>query len=379
MAVRATLRQPASCWSALALLLAFLISLALPQTGAAAGGNVKLLAGIDRGEPAKLEVGARASRKIRRVVFFVDARRRAVDRSPSWRLSGRETLRAANVGVGRHRVSTRVIYKDGRMKADSRTAILEPTVNPRTGSRWRLVPPRGDRPRATTPGTTSLVANFEQGLSGWNTAGVGDTVPTVVSDTVREGNGAAKVRLTGNQGRSELILGGDGSSSLDGYKTFNEGDEAYYSFSFLIKSMQYGRPGAHNLIYQLHSDGEGSPPLGLLLWDYEGDDGVSGGRGLWSHGSAMGGDRFLAPLDEDRWYDVAIRITNSRTGNGSYDLYLDGELIDSRSGVNTIRPDRTYNYMKNGLYRNGDEIPGTSELRIDNARLGTSLEAVAAG
>jgi hypothetical protein len=378
MAVRATLLQPAAARAVLALLVVLLASLLVPEAGQAARGNVKLTASLDRGEPAKLEIGTRASRKSRRVVFFVDGRRRAVDRSPGWRLSGRETLRAANVGVGRHRVSTRVYFKDGRMKSDSRSAILEPTLNPRTGSRWRLVPSRRGRPSAPS-GSTSLVANFEQGLSGWNTAGVGDTVPTVVSDTVREGSGAANVTLTGSQGRSELILGGDGSSSLDGYKTFNEGDEAYYSFSFLIKSMQYGRPGAHNLIYQLHSDGTGSPPLGLALWDYEGDDGVSGGRGLWSHGSAMGGDRFLAPLDEDRWYDVAIRITNSRTGNGSYDLYLDGELIDSRSGVNTIRTDRTYNYMKNGLYRNGDEIPGTSELRIDNARLGTSLNAVAAG
>ena len=33
-------------------------------------------------------------------------------------------------------------------------------------------------------------------------------------------------------------------------------------------------------------------------------------------------------------------------------------------------------YIKNGLYRNGDEIPGTSEIRLDAARLGPSLSSV---
>ncbi|HEX2096534.1 MAG TPA: heparin lyase I family protein [Solirubrobacterales bacterium] len=221
-----------------------------------------------------------------------------------------------------------------------------------------------------------LDAGFESGLDGWNTAGVGEVLPSLSDDIVRDGRLAAVVRLTGDLDRSELILGGTGGRSTAGTVRFYEGDEYWYAFSFYIHSMVYGRPGAHNTIMQFKSDGEGSPSFGLQLWDYEGDDGVSGGRGLWSHGAAMGGDRFLAPAAEGSWHDVIVHFKASRVGAGSYEVYLDGRLVDARDGVSMIRPDRTYAYIKDGLYRNGSEIPGTSEIRLDAARLGTTKESV---
>jgi hypothetical protein len=249
--------------------------------------------------------------------------------------------------------------------------------NARLGTSLREVSPGPGPAPAPDPEPPSIVANFEDGLSGWNTVEAGDAVPTVTTDIVREGSGAAKVALNGSEERSELILGGDGTSSLDEEPAlFDEGDEGYYGFSFLIRRMQYGRPGAHNLIMEFQSNGIGSPAFGLMLWDYEGDDGVSGGRGLWSHGSAMGGDRFLAPLDHDRWYDVVVHYRASRTGDGFYEVYLDGSLVDSRDGVSMIRPDRSFALIRTGLFRNGGEIPGASELRLDNVRLGTSFEEV---
>ena len=121
--------------------------------------------------------------------------------------------------------------------------------------------------------------------------------------------------------------------------------------------MVYGHPGAHNLIMQFKSDGEGSPNFGLQLWDYEGDDGISGGKGLWSHGDAMGGDRFLAPVSEHAWHDVAIHFRASSHDDGFYEVFLDGSLIDSRSGVSMIVPGRSSAYIKTGLYRNGETRP----------------------
>ena len=63
-------------------------------------------------------------------------------------------------------------------------------------------------------------------------------------------------------------------------------------------------------------------------------------------------------------------------GNGFYELFLDGNLIDAQSNVTMIVPGRGLAYIKTGLYRNGDEIPGTSELKIDAAKLGTTRESV---
>jgi len=228
-------------------------------------------------------------------------------------------------------------------------------------------------------GETVLDAGFENGLANWNTAGVGDVTPTVTSDIVRSGSRACNVELTGSQDRSELILGGNGSGSTTGMVEFREGAEDWYAFSFNIQQMVYGHPGAHNIIMQFKSEGEGSPNFGLQLWNYAGDDGHSGGRGLWSTGDAMGGDRFLAPVSERQWHDVAIHFKASSQDAGFYQVYLDGQLVDSREGVSMIVPGHEYAYIKNGLYRNGGAIPGTSDIRIDAARLGTSLSSVVPG
>jgi hypothetical protein len=230
---------------------------------------------------------------------------------------------------------------------------------------------------APAAGATLLDAGFENGLRGWNTAGVGEVMPAVVGDSVRSGSGSCRMTLTGSEDRSELILGGNGSGSFDPVE-FNEGSEYWYGFSFEILTMVYGGPGAHNLIMQLYSDGYG-PNFGLQLWNYAGDDGKSGGKGLWSHGDGMGGDRFLGPVAEGQWHDVQIHFKASSQGAGFYQVYLDGNLVDSGQNVDTMVPGSSSAYLKSGLYRNGGQIPGTSEIRLDAVKLGTSQSAVLPG
>ena len=243
------------------------------------------------------------------------------------------------------------------------------------------VPLTQRRAKATAPADTGGVidAGFEDGLFNWNTAGVGDVIPTVATDLVRSGGSAGRFLLTGDQGRSELILGGDGGGSANDAVEFGEGAEGYYAFSFYIGTMVYGEPGAHNLIMQFKGDDDGSPNFALQLWDYEGDDGEGGGRGLWSHSEAMDGDRFLAPAAEQQWHDVLIHFKASGADAGFYEIYLDGQLVDSRSGVSIIPPDASSVYIKNGIYRDGDSSPGTSELRIDSAKLGPTASSVVPG
>jgi len=263
----------------------------------------------------------------------------------------------------RRHARQRKLHRAGRnAKLSSNVAIGGKRRKPQAGS---------------SSGDGIIDAGFENGLFNWNTAGVGDVIPTVSSDVVRSGSSSGHFLLNGDQGRSELILGGNGGGSVNDAVFFDEGDEGYYAFSFYIESMVYGEPGAHNLIMQFKGDDDGSPNFALQLWDYEGDDGESGGRGLWSHSEAMNGDRFLAPAAERQWHDVLIHFKVSGADAGFYEIYLDGALVDARSGVSIIPPDASSVYIKNGIYRDGDSSPGTSELRIDAAKLGPSASAVA--
>ncbi len=262
-----------------------------------------------------------------------------------------------------------------RARRASRTASISGSVAvSRKAKTATPAPPAA----AAASGSSTLEAGFEDGLTNWNTAGVGEAMPTVVSDNVRSGVHSARVVLTGTQDRSELILGGNGGGSTDGMVEFHEGDEYFYGFSFYIDSMIYGHPGAHNLIMQFKGSDEGSPAFGLQLWDYEGDHGeyAAEPRGLWSHGPAMGGDRFLAPVAEHAWHDVVIHFKASAVGAGYYEVFLDGHLIDARGGVSMIAEGASYAYIKDGLYRNGEQIPGTSEIHLDAAKLGKTWESV---
>jgi len=155
-----------------------------------------------------------------------------------------------------------------------------------------------------------VTATFADGLAGWSAAGVGEVLPQVLPGPGLGGQPAARFLLEGEENRSELIFGGDGGTGVTGIREFSEGDEYWYGFAFYVGQMVWGHPGSQNLIMQLKSEGTGAPNLGLQLWDWRGEGGAPGGRGLWSEGAAMSVDgdehRFLAPvaeLDIERFND----------------------------------------------------------------------------
>jgi Polysaccharide lyase len=241
-----------------------------------------------------------------------------------------------------------------------------------SGHQRRVVNPRPRPPVVKSPAL--LEAGFEENLLNWNTAGVGEVIPAVTASIAREGSKSCEFVLTGNQNRSELILGGNGGGSTAGQIEFHEGDEYWYGFSFYIQQMVYGAPGAHNLIMQFKSDGTGSPEFGLQLWD------VHGEKGLWTGGPSQevdgSGERFLAPLTEQAWHDVQIHFRASSVGAGFYEVFLDGNLVDAQTGVSMIVPGHQSAYIKDGLYRNGATAPGTSEIFLDAAKLGQTQASV---
>lgn len=215
----------------------------------------------------------------------------------------------------------------------------------------------------------AIFANFQHGFEeDFNLDGVGEVVPTIVGVGPGGKNKVARFALDGSDNRSELILG-PGDRGEDETVRFYEGAEYWYGFDFDIIRMVYGRPGAHNLFMQFKSNGYGSPLFGLQLWD------VYGKKGLWTGGTSQeiddSGERFLAPLAEHSWHHVRVWFKASEHGDGFYRVYLDGKLVDRRDNTTMIVPGDDYAYIKTGLYRNGDEIPGKSVLLVDSAELGS--------
>ena len=85
------------------------------------------------------------------------------------------------------------------------------------------------------------------------------------------------------------------------------------------------------------------------------------------------------------WHRLARRhgttwsscFSASSEGAGYYALYLDGQPVEVRLGVSMIRPGSSYAQAEIGLFRDGDLLPGTSQIWVDAVTLGETLGPVA--
>jgi hypothetical protein len=195
-------------------------------------------------------------------------------------------------------------------------------------------------------------SNFTKALEGWSLAGVGEVIPQVIDSP--EGP-YCEFTLAGSQGRSELIMG-------DNLHVV-EGETVSYEFEeFIVPGFAYGsRSLGWNLFTQFKSDGEGSPMLALDLWN------EGGKKGLWVEPESS--PYFVSPMAEGVWHRVGMQISASSKNGGGWTIYLDGQEVDHKTGVSTIRPGKAFAYIKNGLYRSGPTINATSKLRLRNVSL----------
>jgi hypothetical protein len=168
--------------------------------------------------------------------------------------------------------------------------------------------------------------------------------------------------------------GGPGpeGGTISGPVEIHEGDELVYSFSFYIQPSIYRAPTEDNSILRLWDEATESTSFGLQLWD----DGGGPRRGLWASGDAMGGERFLAPVAEGIWHQVAFTFEASSEGDGLYLLLLDGEPIDARAWVSLIDPASGYGLLESALFRDGERVSGAPEIFFGPARLGETLGSV---
>jgi hypothetical protein len=152
----------------------------------------------------------------------------------------------------------------------------------------------------------------------------------------------------------------------------HDGDESAFSFSFSVQPSAYRSPGVENLIVQFRGDGGEGPSFALQLWD----DGSGVQRGLWSSGDAMGGERFLAPLEDGVWHEAALAFKASNDGEGFYVLLLDGQPVDARAWVSLIEPESSAAQIEVGLFREGERLVDAPDVAFGPTRLGDSLESV---
>lgn len=225
-----------------------------------------------------------------------------------------------------------------------------------------------------------LEYGFEDGtLKGFNTAGVGEgpVEPEVSTEVAHRGTHSVVVDMPAGstQNRAELMLGGDGGTGADPIK-FYEGAHYRYSFWHYIfpGEMAYGLPGAHNLITQLKSSGEGSPEaaIGLWNWEYPSGSGIYR-KGLWVSGPE--GDVYVAPYAEGVWHHPQIEFIASEEEAGMFRLTVDGDVVYELSDINTIIPGHEYLYLKSGNYRNGAKVSTAEKPVFDKGTGGPCHDA----
>jgi hypothetical protein len=121
---------PASGWSlsglrTVTLAVALVFTFALAVGSSEARGEVRLVvtpASVQA--PQKIRFAARAPRGTKRVVFYIDGRRRWVDRSASWQFGRTGYLPTTQMKSGRHRLAVKVKNRYGRVTGAARVVHI---------------------------------------------------------------------------------------------------------------------------------------------------------------------------------------------------------------------------------------------------------------
>jgi hypothetical protein len=331
---------------------------------APAGGEV--VAGVLRG--SRCAVGV-ARGRARQVAFFVDGRRRMVDRRVPYRCR----IDTRKLRDGRHRFRAVALDRRGKRRA---AAVVVRVRN--SGSRVR------PRDEGGSPGAVVCSGDFDSGdslqwasrqcLAGRLTLGSAAPTPFEGGYWARFEVRAGDVEpLTGNN-RCELTNPAEPS-------VFQEGEDVFYRFQVRLGS-PWPWEGRWNAIWQLHQQSNsGSPPV--VLEAYGSSAAKSRFRllqavccpiGKWWQGPA--------PVNTDTWYDFIVHVKHSTNpALGFTELWLNGVRQKMANGQTrkygaTIPSGSTYTYSKFGYYRDPGHT-GTGVLYGDGYVTATNYAAVA--
>ena len=186
--------------------------------------------------------------------------------------------------------------------------------------------------------------------------------------------GKAAAGVTPPAAPGEEICGGDEAPSPTLSIEIGAGEEYSLAVPFCIEPTVYGEPGADNSIVRIVGEAGEDPTFGLQLWEFPASDSQAGGRGLWASGEAMGGDRFLAPVEEGRWHRLAVYLKVSGDGEDLYAVYLDEEPIDAGIEVALLAPGSEYPRIEVGFGTDAEGAPGGAGLHIGTVSVGPTLD-----
>jgi Polysaccharide lyase len=344
---------------------------------APAHGKVRVAAKVSPSAPA-VHVVARASRVTKRVLFFVDGRRKGVRRSVGWKRGRKGVLRIAR--PGRHRLVAVAIHPRGKRSRDARTIRLTRRDFKRQGKGGgKKIGLRPARPVAEPqpepepePGTDSdaplppgvlFDGGFDDGFDSWYVQALSYRV------SIGPGFSGSAARFEVHDGDVEPDTGSE-RAEVSG-PSFYEGQDLYVRDTIRVPSSSNSDTG-WQLIQQLReNDWCCSPGMAVFLDD---DRELSIGPGDGDEVFWEGPE--LAP---DRWYDLVYRVNLSQDDDqGFVEVWLDGaqqRMYDGETRIYGQTIQRPSNYIKAGIYRSSSST-GTTVVDHDNVIVGTSYAAV---
>lgn len=214
-----------------------------------------------------------------------------------------------------------------------------------------------------------FAGDFESGdLSTWDHSQALPGRIEIVADDAPQGARAGRFEVRG--GDEEPATGSQRAEVVSGLE-FDEGDVRYFRILARIESWDEQRWG---LIWQLHDDSDGSPPLSLQEVD-------ESSRTLWL-GPGDGDDAYWETElpAEDEWFEIVVRVEFGESG--SVRVWLNGEEEEMANGEKVVEDVDTLGepeaYDKLGVYRSSsaeetavvfyDDYRVTSELFSDPPR-----------
>lgn len=200
------------------------------------------------------------------------------------------------------------------------------------------------------------------------------TAPAAAPAGAEGTGGKAATGATPPADAEEAVCDGDEAPSPALSIEIGAGDEFALDIPFCIEPSVYGEPGADNSIVRIAGAAGEDPTFGLQLWDVPASESQGGGRGLWASGEAMGGDRFLATVEEGTWHRLAVYFALSGDGEDLYVICLDDEPIDAGVEVGLLSPGSEHSRLEVGLGTDGEgPLPGAG-LHIGTVGIGPILD-----
>ena len=194
------------------------------------------------------------------------------------------------------------------------------------------------------PGPKPLFSDdFEIGnLSQWNHVQAIPGGVSVVGPPVSQGSYAGRFEV--KEGDEESHTGSQRAEVLSG-EEYEESDVRYFRILSRVDSWDFGHWG---MIWQIHDDSSGPPPLALRL--YEDESTVK----LWLGPGDASADYWEAPLPAmEDWFEIVIRVDFG--GEGTLKVWLDGEpqtMLNEEEVLDEIDTlGEAPGYDKLGIYR----------------------------